>query len=368
MIRVIYRIKKLSRRSQARIGRLTTAHGVVPTPAFMPIATRGSVKTLSGADLRIIGADIILANTYHLLLQPGLPVLRKFGGLHKFMDWSGPILTDSGGFQVFSLSRHRQITGTGVDLKDPVNGNKYRLTPASVLKIQSTIGSDIRMVLDECVGYPSSEATAQDAVARTTKWAKRSIGPASSSKNLTFGIVQGSVYPELRRRSLAEITALDFDGFALGGLAVGEPESDMFRIIEEFASQLPSDRPRYIMGYGRPEQIVAAVRAGADMFDCVLPSRNARHGYLYVWSQPKPRLTNKFYSIVRIQQSSYRADARPIDPHCTCPTCQTYSRAYVRHMFNIGDPLGLRLATIHNVNFYLELMRRIRQAIEMEQI
>lgn len=334
----------------------------------MPIATRGSVKTLTSADLRQIGADIILANTYHLLLQPGLTVLRKFGGLHKYMDWTGPILTDSGGFQVFSLARHRRITQTGVDFKDPVNGNKYRLTPVSALKIQDVIGSDIRMVLDECVGYPANEPSAQAAVERTTRWAKKSMAPAGRSEKLTFGIVQGSIYSELRRRSLAEITSLDFDGFALGGLAVGEPERDMLSIIQDFANLLPSNRPRYIMGYGRPEQIVAAVRAGADMFDCVLPSRNARHGYLYVWNQSLPKLSGKFYNVVHIQQAGYRADQKPIDPHCDCSTCRVYSRSYIRHLFKIGDSLGMRLATIHNVNFYLELMRRIRTAIELGRI
>jgi queuine tRNA-ribosyltransferase len=225
------------------------------------------------------------------------------------------------------------------------------------------------MVLDECVGYPATAIAAEQALTRTTRWAKKSLTPAKLSAKLTFGIVQGSTYPKLRQRSLAEITELDFNGFALGGLAVGEPETDMFAIIDEFAHRLPANRPRYIMGYGRPEQIVAAVKAGADMFDCVLPSRNARHGYLYTWNKnaltTKPPLNGKFYSVVRIQQAGYRADKQPIDPNCDCSTCQTYSRSYIRHLFAIGDPLGLRLATLHNVNFYLELMRRIRLLIEL---
>lgn len=363
-----YRVRKRSAISRARVGSMATQHGRFQTPAFMPIATRGAVKALTGQDLRDLGAEIILSNTYHLFQRPGLTVLRRAGGLHTFMDWSGPILTDSGGFQVFSLAKHRQISERGVTFRDPVTGQKHLLTPESSLRIQDVIGSDIRMVLDELVGYPVEQDSAGEAVERTTRWAKRSLRPAQRSKNLTFAIIQGSTDLKLRAASLAQLRELPFDGFALGGLAVGEPEESLWPVIETFAGQLPADKPRYIMGFGRPEQIVRAVRAGADMFDCVIPTRNARHGLLYVWKPSATKASFRFsakpfYDEVRIGRSIWANRQRPLDPRCSCLTCKTYSVSYLHHLFRVGDPLALRLASLHNVRFYLSLMEKIRRQI-----
>lgn len=337
----------------------------------MPIATRGSVKAVSPEELRELGAEIILANTYHLYLRPGLKVIRKAGGLHRFMNWTGPILTDSGGFQVFSLAHARKLQPDGVEFIDDVAGQKHKLTPASVMAIQEVIGSDIRMALDDCSGYPSKNATLEESAKRTTEWARKTIRIKKKSPHARFGIVQGGTDIKLRTRSLTEITALPFDGYALGGLAVGEPESKMWPVVERFAPRLPAGKPRYLMGLGKPDQIVRAVRAGIDMFDCVIPTRNARHGLLYIWKYPaakRPISGRGFFTELRIKQARYAGDLRPLDPACRCSTCQNYSRAYLRHLFLANEPLALRLSTIHNLGFYLELMRRLRFLILSGQL
>ena len=391
-----FKILNKSKKSKARTGIIKTAKGVIHTPFFLPIATKASVKALDSADLENLGAEIILANTYHLYLRPGLSVIKKAGGLHKFMNWSGPILTDSGGFQVFSLSKWRKIKKEGVEFIDNVSGNKHLLTPEKAIEIQKVLGSDITMVLDECVGYPCSKPYAKKSMELTTNWAKKSkvifkrvaAGPRASSqrfKPLLFGIVQGSTFKDLRLKSVQDITSLNFDGYAIGGLAVGEPIKKMHQVLDWVCPNLPEDRPRYLMGVGKPEQIVELVKKGIDMFDCVIPTRNARHGMLYIFSQTgsrgfsnprkskwpniriRPTLSfgkkQNWYQELRIKQSKYSSDMKPIDPNCDCYTCRNYSRAYLRHLFISGEPLALRLATIHNVSFYLRLMEMIRLAI-----
>ncbi|MBU0706840.1 tRNA guanosine(34) transglycosylase Tgt [Patescibacteria group bacterium] len=362
-----YKTLKKSSKSNARLGLLKTVHGVIKTPFFMPIATRGSVKAVTSDELKELGAQVVLANTYHLYLRPGLKVIKKAGGLHKFMNWSGPILTDSGGFQVFSLAHARKITNRGVEFKDDVSGQKHKLTPAKVMEIQKVLGTDIRMVLDECSGYPVSQAKALEAVDRTTLWAKQSLR-YRNKKQLTFGIIQGATDKKLRQKSLEEITSLPFNGFALGGLAVGEPENKMWPIVGEFAPKLPDDKPRYLMGFGKPHQIVQAVKCGIDMFDCVIPTRNARHGLFYTWKKSASISRKTFYSELRIKNSQYTNDMKPIDPCCDCSTCKTYSRAYIRHLFMAGEPLALRLATIHNLAFYLSLMKKMRSAVSLGKL
>lgn len=333
----------------------------------MPIATRASVRGVSTDELKELGAQIILANTYHLWLRPGLSVIRKAGGLHKFMNWDGPILTDSGGFQVFSLSHRRTINDRGVTFRDDIDGSRHLLTPKKALAIQDTLGSDIRMVLDECVGYPAKISDAREAVRRTTRWAKQSVTKAKLSRHLTFGIVQGSTFRELRRQSLEEIATLPFQGFALGGLAVGEPEEKLWPVIKEFSQKLPENKARYLMGFGKPEQLVHAVQEGLDMFDCVIPTRNARHGTLYIWKSVAIHRKD-FYREIKITHAKYAGDMKPLDSSCLCSTCRNYTRAYLRHLFQVGEPLAPRLATIHNIAFYLELMKRIRAGIREGKI
>lgn len=360
----MFKVLKRSRTSGARLTRLTTPHGPVDGPCFMPIATRGSVKHLTSDDLQRLGAQLILANTYHLLLRPGTAVLKRFGGLHRMMDWTGPILTDSGGYQVFSLSQFRKIDARGVTFADPQSGARHRLTPEGALVVQAAIGSDIRMVLDECVALPATREQLERGVQLTTAWAKRSrrrwrrrrTGP------YLFGIIQGGVDLGLRSRSVREITALDFDGYAIGGLAVGEERPQMLRVLRAVTSMLPPDRPRYLMGVGRPEEIVAAVRLGVDLFDCVIPTREGRHGRLYVRRRPTQRQPDA-YATVNIGTAALRRDVRPLDEHCPNICCTRTSRAYLHHLFRSNEPLGPRLATLHNLQFYLDLMRRLRQSI-----
>ncbi len=363
---ISFHIRFSSRRSRARVGALTTPHGTVPTPAFMPIATRAAVKGLMSVDLRAVGATIILSNTYHLFLQPGLSVIRRAGGLHRFMGWSGPILTDSGGFQVFSLAKFRKVETGGVRFRDRQSGVAKFLTPRLAMAIQATLGSDIAMVLDECVGFPSTQATVASAVARTTRWAAQCLS-ARKHGQATFAIVQGGTFKPLRLKSARELTALPFDGFAIGGLAVGESPTTMYRVVDWVAPLLPKEKPRYLMGVGKPEQLVQAVARGMDLFDCVLPTRNGRHGHLYVWRDGRidgERLSaGTFYSELRITQARYKGDVRPIDPHCECAVCRTTSRAYLRHLFATREPLGARLAALHNLHFYLLLMERVRRSI-----
>ncbi|MBI5037800.1 MAG: tRNA guanosine(34) transglycosylase Tgt [Candidatus Kerfeldbacteria bacterium] len=360
-----YRVITTSKKSSARTGQLRTAHGTVTTPAFMPIATRGAVKTLSAEDMQYVQSDILLSNTYHLWQRPGLRVIKKFGGLHDFMQWPGPILTDSGGYQVFSLSQRRTITERGVKFVSEMDGQTLFLTPEKAIDIQHTLGSDIIMVLDECPPYPTTASYAETSMELTTRWAARAITQYKKKKirnQLLFGIVQGATFPELRQRHAQELRQLPFHGYAVGGLAVGEPEETMYSMLDATVPYLPTEKPRYLMGAGKPEQIIEAVRRGIDMFDCVIPTRNARHGLLYVWRTTS--LKGKFYDVVHIKRAQYQNDTTPIDRLSSVTTSKKYSRAYLRHLFMMGDPLALRLASLQNVGFYLELMRRLRVGIK----
>lgn len=328
----------------------------------MPIATRGAVKTIEAEEVKKLGANIILSNTYHIYLRPGLSVLKKQKGLHQFMNWNGPLLTDSGGYQVFSLSAHRTISEKGVTFKDTINGSIHTLTPEKVIDIQQAIGSDIMMVLDECPPFPTTRAYAKKSMDLTTRWALRALAYKKKkkiTKQKLFAIVQGATFPELRKAHAKELAQYDFDGFAIGGLAVGEPVTKMYQMIKAVVPYLPKNKPRYLMGVGYPEQIVQAVKLGVDMFDCVLPTRNARHGSLFVWKNKN--LKGKFYDTLRLKNSKFENDAKPIDPHCDCSTCKKYSRSYAKHLLKIGESLGQRLLTVHNVRFYLHLMELLRK-------
>ena len=348
---------------------MKVAHGVVQTPFFMPIATKASVKTLDSADIKNLGAEIILSNTYHLLLRPGMEVMKKAGGLHKFMNWGGAILTDSGGYQIFSLAKQRKITEDGAIFRSHIDGRQFTLTPELALEIQKNLGSDIAMILDVCAPYPASRKIVEEAVRLTTKWAERSknyslpVTHYPLRKQLMFGIVQGGVYKDLRLKSAEELVDLNFDGYAVGGLAVGEPRKDMYKILDYVVPELPKEKPHYLMGVGQPEEIVEAVRRGIDMFDCVLPTRNARHGLIYIFKGKKDNFGQGFYETLHITNEKFKNNFSPLDKNCSCPTCKNYTRAYLRHLFIAGEPLAARLATIHNVHFYLELMRKIRAAI-----
>ncbi|USN53227.1 MAG: tRNA guanosine(34) transglycosylase Tgt [Candidatus Nomurabacteria bacterium] len=361
-----FRLLKTSRKSQARLGRLTTAHGNIPTPFFMPIATRGSVRALEISSMRGLGAHIILSNTYHLWLRPGLSVIQKAGDLHDFMGWQGPILTDSGGYQVFSLAKHRVLSRRGVRFRDTVDGSKHFLTPERALDIQSRLGTDIAMLLDVCPPFHSSRAEIERSIALTTHWAERSTKVKRTQGQLRFAIVQGAGEKDLRIAHAQTLREMPFDGFAIGGLAVGETAKEMYRVLEWTVPELPQDSAHYLMGVGPPEQIVEAVQQGVDMFDCVVPTRNARHGSLFVWKRDE--LRGKFYEVLKIANAKYKSDLRPIDTSCDCATCQTTTRAYIRHLFATEDPLAQRLCTIHNVRFYLRLMEKIRAQIRLGQL
>ncbi|HET7833460.1 MAG TPA: tRNA guanosine(34) transglycosylase Tgt [Gallionella sp.] len=336
----------------ARRGTLTLAHGTVETPAFMPVGTYGTVKAMSPTELHDIGAHIVLGNTFHLWLRPGLEVIAAHGGLHRFMGWEGPILTDSGGFQVFSLGELRKITGGGVEFRSPVNGDKCFLSPEESMRIQKVLNSDIVMIFDECTPYPADEQVAGVSMRLSLGWAERSKKAHEGNPNALFGIVQGGMHEYLRDESLRGLIDIGFDGFAIGGLSVGEPKEDMLRILKHTAPQLPQDKPHYLMGVGTPEDIVAAVAQGLDMFDCVMPTRNARNGHLFTR-----------YGDVRIKNAQYRMDTRPLDDSCDCYTCRNFSRAYLHHLHRLGEILGARLNTIHNLHYYQDLMRDIRAAI-----
>jgi queuine tRNA-ribosyltransferase len=342
--------------SGARLGRLETPHGIIETPAFMPVGTQGSVKGLTQESLESIGAQIILANTYHLFLRPGAELIREMGGLHKFISWPHPILTDSGGYQVFSLAALRKVTDEGVEFRSHLDGSARFLSPEKALEIQIALGSDIFMVLDECIESSSDEVSATSAAARTFAWAKRSLNyfneNGDAHRQMIFGIVQGGAHRELRRKCADEMVALDFPGYAIGGLAVGESHQTTCEITAEVTSRLPANKPRYLMGVGRPEQIADYVARGVDMMDCVLPTRSARHGCLFTW---QGRLL--------IKNARYANDSRPIDPACECPTCRRYSRAYLRHLYMSNEILAATLNTLHNVYFYLDIMAKIRKAI-----
>ena len=339
----------------ARRGRLDFPRGSIQTPAFMPVGTYGSVKGMLPRDIEAIGAEIILGNTFHLFLRPGLDVIGEFGGLHRFIGWKRPILTDSGGFQVFSLAHRRKITEEGVRFASPVDGSPVFLSPEESMRIQRVLDSDIAMIFDECTPYPATERQARESMELSLRWAERSrlAFDALGNPNSLFGIVQGGVYPALRRRSAEGLLQIGFDGYAVGGLAVGEPEEERNRTLEETVPLLPQLRPRYLMGVGRPEDIVEAVRRGIDLFDCVMPTRNARNGHLFTR-----------HGVMKIRNARYARDTAPIDPDCTCYACASgFSRAYLRHLDKCNEMLASQLATIHNLHYYQELMAGLRGAI-----
>ncbi len=337
---------------QARRGTLELAHGCIETPAFMPVGTYGTVKAMSPAELHEIGADIVLGNTFHLWLRPGLEVIGVHGGLHRFMGWDAPILTDSGGFQVFSLGALRKISEEGVKFASPVNGDRMLLTPEESMRIQRVLNADIAMIFDECTPYPADARAAAASMRLSLRWAERSKRAHEGNPNALFGIVQGGMHAQLRDESLAELQRIGFDGYAIGGLSVGEPKQDMRRILAHTAPRLPADRPRYLMGVGTPEDLVESVAAGIDMFDCVLPTRNARNGWLFTR-----------HGDVKIKNAAHRHDTRPLDAGCGCYCCAHFTRAYLHHLHRVNEILGARLNTIHNLYYYLSLMRELRAAI-----
>ena len=336
----------------ARRGTLHLAHGSVETPAFMPVGTYGTVKAMSPVELKENGAQIVLGNTFHLWLRPGMEVIAAHGGLHRFMGWDGPILTDSGGFQVFSLGALRKVSEEGVKFQSPVNGDKCFLTPEESMRIQKVLNSDIVMIFDECTPYPADEQQAADSMRLSLRWAERSKRAHDGNANALLGIVQGGMHEHLRDESLRELVNIGFDGYAIGGLSVGEPKGDMLRILQHTAPQLPQGKPRYLMGVGTPEDIVDAVMQGIDMFDCVMPTRNARNGMLFTR-----------FGDIKIKNSQYRMDLRPLDGQCGCYTCRNFTRAYLHHLHRLNEILGARLNTIHNLHYYQELMGEIRAAI-----
>ncbi|MBN1556630.1 MAG: tRNA guanosine(34) transglycosylase Tgt [Lentisphaerae bacterium] len=339
--------------SGARRGRLRTAHGTMETPVFMPVGTAGTVKATSPAELGELGVQGLLANTYHLCARPGLEIIREAGGLHRFMGWDGPILTDSGGYQVFSLARLRRIEADGVTFNSHYDGRLMRLTPAGVMAAQRDLGSDIAMVLDVCPPYPCARDSACQAVDKTLRWAALCAEQPRADGRRVFGIVQGGEYPDLRRHCAGGLRALDLDGYAVGGVSVGEPEALMMAAVETSLAEVPAEAPRYLMGVGKPRQIVEAVARGVDMFDCVIPTRFARNGTAFTREGPYP-----------VKAGEYKRDTRPMEEGCACYACRRFSRAYVRHLLNVNEIMGVRLVTLHNLHWFMELMREIRQAIE----
>lgn len=357
------RYQLLATDGAARRGRVQARHGSIETPTFMPVGTYGTVKAMTPEELKGLGAEIILGNTFHLMLRPGHQVIAELGGLHRFMHWSRPILTDSGGFQVFSLAKLRKITEEGVRFRSPIDGSEVRLTPEDSMDMQRALGSDIAMMFDDCTAWPATYEQARASMERSMRWAKRCVtyyyreGERDAAPGELFGIVQGGMYEDLRRESLSALLELDLPGLAVGGLAVGEPEPERLRVLEELLPHMPIDRPRYLMGVGRPEDIVAAVLRGIDMFDCVMPTRHARNGHLFTGT-----------GVINIRNAVHQRDPGPIDPDCGCYTCRNYSRAYLRHLDRCNEILGSRLNTIHNLHFYLELMRQLRAAIEAGRV
>ena len=353
--------------SSARLGKLTTPHGEINTPVFMPVGTQGTVKALSNDELETTGAEIILGNAYHLYLRPGLDIIRKAGGLHAFMGWKHPILTDSGGYQVFSLATLRKLSDNGAEFSSHIDGSKHTLTPEVVIDIQRTLGSDIMMVFDECVHYPAAKDYVEQSLALTTRWARRSkehfesllAGDNRSSadaRQLLFGIVQGSTYPDLRKKAVESLLTIGFDGYAIGGVSVGEPRNLMYEIAEQAAALLPEDKPRYLMGVGMPQDILESIGRGCDMFDCVVPTRNGRNGQAFT-----------FGGDIQLRNAIYKEDFRPIDENCSCFACRTHTRSYIRHLFNTEEIMGLRLVSLHNIHFYVKLVQLSREAIAQDR-
>ena len=336
----------------ARLGELRFERGTVRTPAFMPVGTYGTVKAMTPGEVRTTGADIILGNTFHLMLRPGTDVIEAHGGLHGFMQWKRPILTDSGGFQVWSLSERRKITEKGVTFASPIDGSKVFMGPEESMAVQKSLGSDIVMIFDECTPYPATEQQALDSMELSLRWAERSKRAHQGNPSALFGIVQGGMYEKLRVHSARGLVNIGFDGYAIGGLSVGEPHDERDRVLDFTVPELPQDRPRYLMGVGRPQDIIAGVIRGVDMFDCVMPTRNARNGYLF---------TSR--GVLKIRNARYENDLGPVDPACSCETCQNYSRAYLKHLEKCNEILGARLMTIHNLHFYQTLMQGLRESI-----
>jgi len=339
--------------SGARRGKITFPRGTIETPAFMPVGTYGTVKAMSPEELKELGAEIILGNTFHLMLRPGTDIIKKHGDLHDFMHWDKPILTDSGGFQVFSLAKMRKITEEGVSFNSPVDGSKVMLTPEKSMEVQKDLGSDIVMIFDECTPYPATVMEASESMELSLRWAERSKNAHEGNPSALFAIVQGGMYEDLRTRSANALVDIGFDGYAIGGLSVGEPKEERNKVLEVTTPLLPEDHPRYLMGVGTPEDIVESVKRGIDMFDCVMPTRNARNGFLYTST-----------GIIKIRNSQYKDDIRPLDENCSCYTCRNYSRSYLRHLDKCKEILSSRLNTIHNLHYYQQLMKDIRQAIE----
>lgn len=342
---------------KARRGRLTFERGSVETPAFMPVGTYGTVKGMKTEEVAGTGAEIILGNTFHLMLRPGTDIVEQHGGLHNFINWQKPILTDSGGFQVFSLGAMRKITEEGVKFSSPVNGEKIMLTPERSMDVQRSLGSDIVMIFDECTPYPATHQESKDSMELSLRWAQRSKDAHGDNPSALFGIVQGGMYEDLREVSINGLKAIDFDGYAIGGLSVGEPKEDMIRILDHTAPLIPDNKPRYLMGVGKPEDLVEGVRRGIDMFDCVMPTRNARNGHLFV--------TN---GVIKIRNARHKTDTGPLDPECDCYTCKNYSRAYLHHLDKCKEILGSQLNTLHNLHFYQKVMQGLRAAIEQGKL
>ncbi len=350
--------------SKARLGVLETAHGKVNTPIFMPVGTQGTVKAMSNNELLECGAEIILGNAYHLNLRPGLDIIKKAGGLHKFMGWQGPILTDSGGYQVFSLAKLRKLSEEGAEFSSHIDGSRHFITPEKAIEIQEAMGSDIMMTFDECVHYPAARDYVEQSLDLTTKWARRSKEyfyrpktidhrPQAYGRQLLFGIVQGSAYSDLRKKAVEDLLAIGFDGYAIGGVSVGEPQNLMHEISSYTASLLPEESSRYLMGVGTPVDILEAISNGIDMFDCVVPTRNGRNGQAFTWSGE-----------LQLRNAEYKEDFSPIDKDCECMACRLHTRAYIRHLFNTEEILGLRLVSLHNIHFYAKLIQKSRQAIK----
>ena len=349
-----YNLLKKDETSSARLGLIETEHGNINTPIFMPVGTRGSVKAMDPDELKSIGAEIILGNTYHLNLRPGMEIIREAGGLHKFMNWDRPILTDSGGYQVFSLTKLRKMHKDGVEFASHIDGSRIFLGPKESMSIQKDLGSDIVMSFDECTPYPCSYEEAKKSLDITLRWEKISREQELQSHQNLFGIVQGSVYRELREKSAEELTKIDFEGYSIGGLSVGEPEEMMFETLDWVTPILPENKPRYLMGVGTPKQLVEGVARGVDMFDCVMPTRLARHGSAFVENG----------KVIPVKAGRYSKDFTPIDPECNCYACRNFTKAYIRHLLNVGEILGMRLLTIHNLHYFLNLMKNIRKSIK----